>query len=492
MEAEKSYIAVDLGASSGRVILGRFNGGVLRTEEVHRFENGPIEREDGYHWDCDRLFTEIKAGISKAVRAGGDGIRSIGVDSWGVDYGLIGDDGQLLAQPFSYRDPRTDGMLDKAFGKLSREEIFRQTGVQFMPINTLYQLLADRESGDSLAQAESLLLIADLFNYLLTGKRVCEHTLASTSQCFNPGTGTWATDMLEQMGIPAKIFPPIVESGSLLGNLLPELAEETGAGSMPVVAVGAHDTASAVAATPSKTPYFALMSLGTWSLLGTELSGPVMSDECLAHNFTNEGGVLGTNRLLKNATGLWIVQECRRVWKQQGRDYSFDEMADMAEATEPFQCFIDPDASEFQTPGDMPERIREFCRRTGQTVPASEGAILRAVNESLALKSRWIIERLEEISGNSLGVLHVVGGGTRNKLLLQLIANAVKRRVVAGPVEATALGNIIMQMIAMEDLQTLEEGRAMLRRSVELETYEPRGGAEWEDAFERMMEIVGA
>jgi len=484
----KSYIAVDLGASSGRVMLGRTNGGVLELEELHRFDNGPVEMPDGYHWDIERLFAEVKIGVAKACAAGA-APRSIGVDSWGVDYGLIDAEGELIAPPFSYRDSRTDGMLEKAFQQIPREDIFQRTGLQFMQINTLFQLLA--ESEERLDKARHIMLIADIFNYLLSGKPRCEHTLASTSQCFNPSTGDWARDLLEELGLPSAIFPPIVEAGSVLGGLRSELAAELGAPELPVVAVGAHDTASAVAATPSKTPYFAFMSLGTWSLLGTELSGPVLSDECLAHNFTNEGGVLGTNRLLKNTTGLWIVQECRRVWAEQGDEHSYAELAEMAAAAEPFRALIDPDAREFQAPGDMPENIRRFCRRSGQPVPETPGGLLRAVYESLALKSRWIVERLEEISGNSLGVLHVVGGGSQNKFLLQLIANAVGRPVLAGPVEATALGNVLMQMIAMEDLQTIEEGRAMIRRSVELLSYEPSGGAEWDEAFDRMMKLLG-
>lgn len=491
MSEQKSYIAIDLGASSGRAILGRFNGGVLEIEEVHRFENGPVEKSDGYHWDVERLFSEIKTGIAKAIAAGAGTVSSVGVDSWGVDYGLLDADGSLLREPFSYRDPRTDGMMEKAFSALTREEIFADTGIQFMQINTLYQLLAEIESDDgALDSADSLLLMADLFNYLLTGKLAGEHTLASTSQCFNPSTGTWAVDMAGKLGIPAAIFPEVVEAGSVLADLKPEIAAEVGAEGLPVVAVAAHDTASAVAATPAKSGNFAYMSLGTWSLLGTELSAPVLSDVCLDHNFTNEGGVFGTIRLLKNATGLWIIQECRRVWAEAGEEFSFAELAGMAAEAEPFTAFIDPDADLFQSPGDMPERIRQFCRDTKQSVPDDKAAIVRIALESLALKSRCNIERLEDVCGSHMGVLHVVGGGIQNKLLVQMIADAIGRQVVAGPVEATALGNIMLQMIALEDLQTVEEGRAMIRRSIELETYDPAQGKLWSDAYDRMLRLI--
>lgn len=491
MSDEKSYIAIDLGASSGRAILGRFNGAALELEEIHRFENGPIEKEDGYHWDTERLFAEIKTGISKAVVASAGTAGSVGVDSWGVDYGLIAPDGRLLRQPFSYRDSRTDGMVGKAFGVVPRDEIFAATGIQFMQINTLFQLLADMEQGSGiLEQADCLLLMADLFNYMLTGKRASEHTLASTSQCFNPSTGTWALDMVERFGMPRRIFPEVVEAGSVLGWLRPEIGAEVGAQGLPVVAVAAHDTASAVAATPAKGAGFAYMSLGTWSLLGTELSAPVLTDLCREHNFTNEGGVFGTTRLLKNATGLWIVQECRRLWAEAGEELSFSEMAEMASGAEPFTAFIDPDADIFQTPGDMPARICSFCRDTKQKVPADKAAILRVAFESLALKSRLNIEQLEEVCGKHVGVLHIVGGGTQNKVLVQMIADAVGRQVLAGPVEATALGSIMLQMIALEDIQTVEEGRAMVRRSVALETFDPAPGNLWEVAGERMKALL--
>lgn len=487
---EKVYVALDLGASSGRAMLARYNGGTLTLEEVHRFDNGPVDMEDGLHWDADYLFDQMKKGLARAVEAAGDKLVSIGVDTWGVDYALLDANGNLLSQPFNYRDSRTDGMMEKTFEIVPKETIFEKTGLQFMQINTLFQLMSEvLDGGERLAKAETLLMMADLFNYWLSGRKASEHTLASTSQCFNPCTGTWAADMLEELKIPSRIFPEVVEAGCVLGELKADIAKETSARGVSVVAVGSHDTASAVAATPAKGENFAYLSSGTWSLLGMELKSPIINKECLASNFTNEGGVLGTIRLLKNATGLWLVQECRRIWKEQGEDLSFDEMESLADDAEPFTAFVDPDAAEFQSPCDMPENIRAYCRRTKQTVPADKGALLRVIFESLALKSRKILENAEHLAGNKMGVLHIVGGGSKNRTLNQYVADAIGRRVVAGPAEATALGNVMMQMIAMDDLQSVEDGRSLIRRSFELENYDPSNAAGWAEAyaeFERM------
>ncbi len=491
MLEEKTYIAIDLGASNGRAMLGRFNGTTLVLEEVHRFPNGPVEEEDGLHWDAEGLFNEIKIGIGKAVAVAGDSVSSVGVDSWGVDYGLLGVDGKLIENPFNYRDSRTDGVPEEAFKRVSRDTIFEKTGIQFMQINTLYQLMSDvlAENG-KLERADCLLMMADLFNYMLTGKKRNERTLASTSQCFNPKTGTWAVDITDKLGIPSKIFPDIVEAGSILGKLLPEIAVETGAENLSVIAVASHDTASAVVATPAEGEDFAYLSSGTWALLGTELSEPIISTDCLRSNFTNESGAFGTIRLLRNATGLWVLQECRRVWNEAGANLSFDKIDSLIDAAEPFVALIDPDAADFQSPGDMPARIREYCRRTGQNVPDDKGVIARIALESLALKCRFALEQVEELAGIDAGTLHVVGGGTKNKLLNQFVSNAIGRRVVAGPTEATALGNVIVQMVALGDLQSVEEGRALIRRSFDMETYEPVGGDAWDAACERLKKII--
>lgn len=489
--AEKAYLAIDLGASSGRAILGRFNGGNLELEEVHRFGNGPVEENDGLHWDAEYLFSEVKRGIAKASEVAGDALVSLGVDTWGVDYGLLDSEGNLLEKPFNYRDPRTEGIPEKTFEIVPRDEIFRNTGLQFMRINTLFQLMAEifAQSG-KLDNADTLLMTADLFNYWLTGSKLSEHTLASTSQCFNPSTGGWAVEMLERLGIPTDIFPEIIESGRAIGGLKESIAAETGAENVEVIAVGSHDTASAVVATPARGSNFAYLSSGTWSLLGTELTAPILSEECLASNFTNEGGVLGTIRLLKNATGLWIVQECQRVWKESGEDLGFATLAEMARDAEPFAAVIDPDAPEFQLPGDMPGKLSEFCRRTGQNIPKDKASVVRTVLESLALKSRSILENVEYLADTKMGVLHIVGGGSKNKTLNQFIADAIGRKVVAGPAEATAIGNVIMQMIAKDDLQSVEEGRALVRRSFEMEEYSPRTELDWSQPYELLQELI--
>ncbi len=487
MKAEKYYLSIDLGASSGRAMLGIFNGGTLRLQEVHRFENGPTELEDGLHWDADHIFREIRRGIKAGFDRSDGKLESLGVDTWGVDYGLLNTEGKLLHLPYNYRDSRTDGVPEKVYKIVPQERIFDQTGLQFMQINTLYQLMAEAWSEKAdLDRADCLLMMADLFNYLLTGQKFSERTLASTSQCFNPRTGEWAFDLLEELHLPRNIFPDIVEAGNCIGTLLPAVAAETGAESTCVVAVGSHDTASAVAATPAKSSNFAYVSLGTWALIGTETISPLIDGKCMQLGFTNEGGVMGTNRLLKNATGLWIIQECQRNWSEKDADLSFAELAELATAAEPFQAFIDTDAKEFSAPCDMPAVIRAYCEAIGQKIPQDKGSIVRVVLESLALKVHSILQDLEYLTGSPIGELHVVGGGTQNKLLCQFIANASGRRVSAGPIEATAIGNIIMQMVALEDLDTVEDGRALVRRSFPLDSYTPLDHDSWRQAAVQM------
>lgn len=491
MDAEKYYLAIDLGASSGRAILGIYNGGTLKLQEVHRFENGPTEMQDGLHWDTDHIMSEIKRGIRVAFDRSRGRLQSMGVDTWGVDYGLLDAAGRLVHPPFNYRDSRTDGVPEKVYDILPQDRIFARTGLQFMQINTLYQLMADAWSDDSpLDRADCMLMMADLFNYMLTGRKVSEKTLASTSQCFNPRTGEWAFDILEELGLPKRIFPEIIEAGNRIGPLLPPLVDETGAEGVSVVAVGAHDTASAVAATPAKGSGFAYVSLGTWALIGTETTSPVIDDKCMRLAFTNEGGVMGTNRLLKNATGLWIVQECQRNWSESGADISFAELAELASAAEPFQAFIDTDANDFAAPCDMPAIIRSYCESTGQKIPQDKGSIVRIVLESLALKINSVLKDLEELSGAPIGALHVVGGGTQNTLLCQFIANAIGRVVFSGPVEATAIGNIVMQMVALEDIDTVEDGRALVRRSFPIESYTPENSDVWQSAGARFSDML--
>ena len=493
MAAESAFLAVDLGAESGRTMLGRFDGERMALEEVHRFPNTPVRLPDGLHWDVLRIVQEVKDGLARAVRDGGR-IESLGVDSWGVDFGLLDRDGALISNPYHYRDARTDGMEERAFDRMPREEIYATTGIQFMPINTLYQLLA-MEGSPLLEAAQTLLMIPDLIGYWITGVIACESTNASTTQLYDPRSGKWAYDLLEKMGLPTRVFGEIVSPGTQLGPLLPGVAEETGLrGNVPVTAVASHDTASAVVAVPAEDENFAYISSGTWSLMGVELPEPAITPDGMHANFTNEGGLENTTRFLKNVMGLWILQECRRAWAREGRDYSYEELAHLAEASQVTGSLLDPDHPAFLRPGDMPGRIRRFCRETGQTPPGEPGAIVRSVLESLALKYRWVIERAEGITRRRVDTIHVVGGGVRNELLCQLTADATRRPVRAGPVEATALGNLMVQAYSRGYVGSLAEIRAVVRASpVEVRDYRPAGSTdEWENAYGRLLKIMDA
>jgi rhamnulokinase len=491
MAAMRNCLVFDLGAESGRAVLGRFDGGRLTLVDVHRFPNGPVRLRDSIYWDTLRLYSEIKQGISSAIRDHACKPDSIGIDTWGVDFGLLDQRGELLGNPYHYRDRRCNGMLEAAFGRVPQAEIFEQTGIQFMQINTIYQLLAMALDGSpALAAARTMLMMPDLFSYWLTGMMRSERTIASTSQCLNPNTGVWALPLLDRLGIPTHIFPDIIEPGTVLGPLLPSVAEETGAPSVQVIAGGSHDTASAVAAVPAQTGSYAYLSSGTWSLMGVELPRPVINAKALACNFTNEGGVCSTIRLLKNITGLWLIQECRRTWAAEGSALSYEEISHLAAESGPSAAFVDPDHRDFMAPGDMPARIRAFCRQTGQEPPQTIGSLARLVFESLALKYRLTLERLEELVGKRLAPIHIVGGGSQNRLLNQFTADATGRTVVAGPVEATAAGNALMQLIALGELGGIEEGRAVVRASFRTETYEPREPLRWEDAYQRFLGLI--
>ena len=490
---ETAFLAIDLGAESGRAVLGRFDGDQITLEEVHRFPNTPVRLPDGLHWDVLRIVREVKDGIAKAARNGWR-IESLGVDAWGVDFALLDRDGCLISNPYHYRDPRTKGMEERAFDRMPKEEIYATTGIQFMPINTLYQLLA-MEGSPLLQAAQTLLLIPDLINYWLTGEKACEFTAASTTQLCDAQSGSWAHDLMEKMGFPAHVFGRIIPPGTELGPLLPEVAEETGAKEgLPVTAVASHDTASAVVAVPAEGENFAYISSGTWSLIGMELPKPAIAPEGMRANFTNEGGFGGTTRFLKNVMGLWLLQECRRTWAREGRDYSYEELTRLAQAVPAAGPLLDPDHPAFLPPGDMPGRIRRFCRETRQRPPEEPGAVVRCVLESLALKYRWVLERAEEITRRRAEVVHVVGGGVRNTLLCQLTADATRRPVRAGPMEATALGNLMVQAYARGHLGSLEEIRAAVRdSSVEVHGYQPKGGAdEWDEAYEKLRGVMDA
>jgi rhamnulokinase len=385
-------------------------------------------------------------------------------------------------------------MLEEAFRRVPREEVFAQTGIQFMPLNSLFQLLSMAVAGSpALDIAETFLTMPDLFNYWLTGRKVSEFSIATTTQCYDPRVEDWARPLLEGLGIPTQIFPQIVPPGTILGDLLPPVAEEVrlkAAGSLPVIAPACHDTGSAVAAVPAEGPGFAWVSSGTWSILGAELPTPVINEQSLAYNFTNEGGACKTFRFCRNIMGLWLVQECRRTWARQGEELSYDELTRMAAEAQPLQAVLDPDHGEFLKPGDMPARIRAFCQARGQPVPDSKGAIVRCALESVALKYRWVLERCEEMLGRRLEPLHIVGGGTRNRLLSQFAADAMGRQVVTGPIEATATGNIVVQAMASGDLASLDEGREVVRNSFELTSFEPTSQSGWDDAYARLLTIM--
>ena len=487
----KVYLAIDLGAESGRVVAGVFDGAGLRLEEVHRFANTPIRDEDGLHWNIDELFYETKAGIKQAVDRYGDRIVSIGVDSWAIDYGLLDRQDALLGRPFCYRDDRYLGMLEKVSGIVGKDRLYDTTGIQFLPFNTIYQLVAEQAREQSiLDRAETLLFIPDLINFWLTGRKVNERTNASTGQFYDPREKTWATSLLNELDLPTGILCEIGDPGARLGPLLREIREETGAGPIEVVLPGTHDTASAVAAVPAHGADWAFLSSGTWSLLGVEVTDPVITPKARELELANEIGVCDTVRLLKNTSGMWPVQQCRNTWEALGEPHTYAELTEMAASAEPFATVIDPDDPSFFAPGDMPERIAEYCRQTGQAPPESKGAFIRTVLESLAFRYRWIVTGLAAAAGRSVKTLHVVGGGSQNDLLNQFTANSLNRRVMAGPVEATAAGNILMQLLAMGAIDSLEEGRALVRDSFELTTFEPEDTKPWDAAYERFLEIT--
>lgn len=490
MSQARSFLALDLGAESGRAVVGKLRGNVLDLEVVHRFPNIPVRVPDGLHWDVLRLFQEMKEGLRLASRE--NQLASLGLDTWGVDFALLDSAGALLANPHHYRDSRTDGKMEEVFAVVPREEIFRTTGIQFMQLNTLYQMYALKQSSPHLLDAAAkIVMIPDLFNYWFSGEAVCEFTEATTSQMFDPVRGRWATELADRLGLPLDKMAPVVQPGSRLGEILPFVAEECECPPVPVIAPACHDTGSAVAAVPAEGRDFVYISSGTWSLVGVEVDQPVITERSLQYNFTNEGGVAGTYRLLKNVMGLWLVQECRRTWERRGVSYDYARLTEMAAEAPAFRTILDPDDPAFLHPGDMPARIQEFCRSTSQPVPEDPGSIVRTALDSLALKYRWVVERLEELTGRSLPVIHVVGGGTQNRLLTQLTADASRRQVIAGPVEATAMGNILMQAIGLGEIGSVAEGRSIVRSSVDLATYEPRpdAAAMADEAYERFLKL---
>jgi rhamnulokinase len=485
-DGRRRYLALDFGAESGRAVLAHLHSGVITTEEIHRFPNEPVEYGGSRHWDVARLWLEVRRALSKLEDFE---LSGIGVDAWGVDYALLGERGELLQNPYHYRDARTDGVMEEVFARVPQADIYAATGIQFMQINTLYQLFAAvRDTPGIVNAARQLLTIPDLFHYWLTGTAVCEFTNATTTQMVNPATRSWATDLMDRLGLPASLPGRIVEPGTLVGSLRPSIAGTLPLSSAPVIAPATHDTGSAVAAISARRGV-AFLSSGTWSLLGTELDAPVLTQEALRLNFTNEGGVCGTTRLLKNVMGLWMLQCCRQAWAAQGQTYDYRELMELAGRESSFRHLVDPDSPIFlkpaNMPANMPATIDRFCGSTGQPCPSSPGAYARAILESLALKYRLVLEALEQLSGGPIHQIRVIGGGSKNRLLNQFTADATGREVVAGPAEATALGNVAMQMLATGAASSLAEVRAIIDHSFPTEVFRPADTARWDEQCER-------
>lgn len=485
----KRVLAFDFGASSGRAIIGCFDGDKITLEEVHRFSNDPVSVGGTVYWDVLRLFYEIKQGIIKAKIAGG--FDSIGIDTWGVDFGLIDSEGKLMENPVHYRDARTAGLVDEAFKTMPKEKLYGITGIQFMELNTLFQLISLKKYRPwMLERADKMLFMPDLFGYMLTGKMCAEYSIASTSQLIDLDKRTWSKEILDAFGIKESVFAPLVQPGTVLGELSKEICEECGVDPVPVISVCGHDTQSAITSVPCEDGDFAFLSSGTWSLFGTELDKPIVNETSMNINITNEGGFDGSTGFLKNIIGLWLIQESRRQWKREGKEYSYADLEKLALAAEPFKCFIDPDAPEFVPHGNIPERVREFCRKTGQYVPETVGEIMRCIYESLAMKYRLTFEKLRECTERDYPVIHVIGGGTKDGLLCQMTANSCDRTVKAGPIEATVMGNVAVQLMSDGSVKNIGQARKIVAESSELKTFEPKDTDKWAEAYENFLKVV--
>lgn len=485
----KRVLAFDFGASSGRAIIGCFDGDKITLEEVHRFSNDPVSVGGTVYWDVLRLFYEIKQGIIKAKIAGG--FDSIGIDTWGVDFGLIDSEGKLMENPVHYRDARTVGLVDEAFKTMPKEKLYGITGIQFMELNTLFQLISLKKYRPwMLERADKMLFMPDLFGYMLTGKMCAEYSIASTSQLIDLDKRTWSKEILDAFGIKESVFAPLVQPGTVLGELSKEICEECGVDPVPVISVCGHDTQSAITSVPCEDGDFAFLSSGTWSLFGTELDKPIVNETSMNINITNEGGFDGSTGFLKNIIGLWLIQESRRQWKREGKEYSYADLEKLALAAEPFKCFINPDAPEFVPHGNIPERVREFCRKTGQYVPETVGEIMRCIYESLAMKYRLTFEKLRECTERDYPVIHVIGGGTKDGLLCQMTANSCDRTVKAGPIEATVMGNVAVQLMSDGSVKNIGQARKIVADSSELKTFEPKDTDKWAGAYEDFLKVV--
>jgi rhamnulokinase len=475
--AHRTVLAVDLGAESGRVMAAHFDGEHIRMEEVQRFPNSAVIINGTRYWNFLGLWSHIQQGIHKGLA---QHPASIGVDTWAIDFGLLDRDGNLLGNVVQYRDARTDGMMDAVFQRVPKADVFAQTGIQFMQINTLYQLMSLIENRSPLLEvAETFLTVPDLLNFWMTGEKACEFSNATTTQLYDPVKGDWADDLMARLGIPRRIFPTIVMPGTRLGSYE----------GVPVIAPATHDTGSAVAGVPASNENYAYLSSGTWSLFGLETQQATINATALAANVTNEGGVYGTFRLLKNVMGLWLLQQCRATWAEQGEDYEYGALTEMAKSAPALVSLIDPDNPVFLPPGDHPAHVRELCKRSGQPAPESKGALVRCILESLAIKYRYVLDKLIGLTGQTVDVIHIIGGGSQNQLLCQMTADATGRLVLAGPVEATALGNALVQFITLGDLSNIAEAREVVARSSQLARYEPQQQGLWDDAYERFVSL---
>ncbi|MBO5066635.1 MAG: rhamnulokinase [Clostridia bacterium] len=486
---KKRVLAFDFGASSGRAIVGVFDGEKIELREVHRFSNDPVKINGTFYWDVQRLFFEIKQGILKAKEDGG--FDSIGIDTWGVDFGLLRKDGTLVENPVHYRDARNDGMVEFAKKYMSQEEMYDITGIQFMDFNTIFQLLSLKENRPYiLEEADKLLFMPDLLSYMLSGVKSTEYSIATTSQMVDLKTRNWSDKILDTFGIKKDLLTDIVPTGAVIGQLSDDICEELGVPKADIISVASHDTQSAITAAPCEYEDFAFISCGTWSLFGTEVKEPIINDASKKLNVTNEGGYDYTIAFLKNICGLWLIQESRRQWIREGKEYSYAELEKMALECEPFKCFIDPDAPEFAPMGNIPERVRKYCEKTGQYVPQTVGEIMRCIYESLALKYRLTFDGIKDCTEKEYDRIHVMGGGTKDKLLLQMTAQSCNVNVYGGPIEATALGNIAVQLMSSGAISDIKAARKIIAQGENLKLYTPDNRDDWEKAYETFKQII--
>lgn len=487
MEKNIKVLALDFGASSGRAIVGTFDGEKISLKEIHRFTNDPVILLDTMYWDVLRLFHNIKIGLIKAKQEGE--IKSLGIDTWGVDFGLLDKNGRLLENPVHYRDARTKDMMEKVFAKMDKESIYTITGNQFMELNTLFQLMAIKEQQpELLAKAETLLLMPDLLNYFLSKEKCTEYTIASTTQLLNAKEKKWSSEIIENLDLPKNIFTKIVPPGSKIAKLSKEIRAELGLKAIDIIAVASHDTQSAMVAVPTQEDEFIFLSCGTWSLLGTELTNPIINETSAKLNITNEGGAADKTSFLKNIIGLWLIQESRRQWIREGKEYGFGELEQMASNVGFINSFIDTDKEEFVPAGNIPKRICKYCKQTNQYVPKNEAEIVRCIDQSLAIKYRFALEQIEQSTGKHYDTINIIGGGIQSKLLCQLTADVCGRKVVAGPVEATVMGNIALQLMALGEIKDIKEARQVIANSEEVKVYEPQSDEDWDIIYKNIKE----